>query len=197
MKENVPNIKKRVLDFVLLTVIGVAIEVSLSYLLEVIFQFSPEWRKQYESHIADLMVDDLPVILGVTIVVPILEELVFRGVLLKMSVSHLPFWLMNFVQAFLFGVYHGNVIQGAYAFIAGVLFGYICISMGSLLYSMWTHICVNVSGLFLIGLFASDLPIGVNCVIVAVSIFVITLSALHLTRSQSGMAIIRRKKIWM
>ena len=44
---------------------------------------------------------------------PISEEMIFRGIIgenLKRLTGH--FWLANFIQAALFGVFHGNIIQG-------------------------------------------------------------------------------------
>lgn len=53
---------------------------------------------------------------------PVAEEVVFRFLLynrLRRSSGKVAYGV--FVSAFLFGVYHGNVVQGSYAFVLGVL----------------------------------------------------------------------------
>jgi membrane protease YdiL (CAAX protease family) len=54
----------------------------------------------------------------------------------------------NIIQALLFALYHGNIYQGTYAFIIGLIFGYIFILTGSALPGMVAHSSVNLFGLF-------------------------------------------------
>lgn len=67
--------------------------------------------------------------LGVTIIVaPILEEIFFRGILLKdMSVSWGPRSAI-FISSFLFALLHFNIIQAIPAFLMGIAMGYIYIN---------------------------------------------------------------------
>ena len=56
---------------------------------------------------------------------PVAEEVVFRFLLynrLRRAGGRVVYGV--FVSAFLFGVYHGNVVQGVYAFVLGVLIAY-------------------------------------------------------------------------
>ncbi len=43
---------------------------------------------------------------------PVCEELVFRGVTMRLVRRALPFWAANLMQAVLFGIFHMNWIQG-------------------------------------------------------------------------------------
>lgn len=53
------------------------------------------------------------------IVGPIEEELVFRGVTTEyLKRAGASFWLLNILQAMLFGIAHLNLIQGSYAFLS-------------------------------------------------------------------------------
>ena len=45
---------------------------------------------------------------------PVCEELIFRGLTLKYAKRAMPFWVANFLQALLFGVFHMNMIQDVY-----------------------------------------------------------------------------------
>jgi hypothetical protein len=54
----------------------------------------------------------------------------------------MTFWGMNIFQSVLFGLFHGNLIQGLYAFVLGMVLGYIRY-YGGLGYSIVTHMCFN------------------------------------------------------
>lgn len=60
-------------------------------------------------------------ILAYGIVAPIIEEIMFRLVcfrLLKKFISVIPAII---ISALAFGIYHGNIVQGLYAFLMGIL----------------------------------------------------------------------------
>ena len=58
----------------------------------------------------------------------------------------LPFWAANLMQAVLFGIFHMNWIQGIYAFVLGLVLGWICEKGGSIYFSMFFHILFNFWG---------------------------------------------------
>ncbi len=58
------------------------------------------------------------------------------------------FWTANVLQAALFGLLHLNVAQGLYAFVAGLVCGWIVWKSGNLLFSMAAHLVVNFSSYF-------------------------------------------------
>lgn len=60
----------------------------------------------------------------------------------------MPFWVANFLQALLFGVFHMNMIQGVYAFVVGIVLGFICEKSRSIYPSMLFHILFNIWGTF-------------------------------------------------
>ena len=53
---------------------------------------------------------------------PAAEELVFRGVFFTRMRRWSGFFSSCFVSALIFGVFHGNMLQGIYGFLAGILF---------------------------------------------------------------------------
>lgn len=79
----------------------------------------------------------------VAIMAPILEELVFRGVILKKAKNIMPFYAANIIQAILFGLIHLNWIQGLYAFPIGILLGYITRRYRSIIPSIVLHALLN------------------------------------------------------
>ena len=67
--------------------------------------------------------------LYVAIFAPIFEEVLFRGLILQ---NLLPYGKKFAIigSAFLFGVFHGNLLQSPYAFLSGLVLGYAAIEYG-------------------------------------------------------------------
>ena len=86
-------------------------------------------------------------ILSIAIVVPILEEFLFRGAieghLLKIGWSPKRAIL---ISALIFGLIHGNPAQIPFAFLIGLLFGWLYYRTGSLVPGIVGHIINNLSG---------------------------------------------------
>lgn len=122
----------------------------------------PAWMEYYEKLMENAGMDGNigPLMLFYSVVMaPIGEELIFRGVTMRAARRALPFWLANLMQAFLFGCFHMNFIQGAYAFAIGLILGFICEKCGSIYYSIFFHIVFNFWGTVL-GTFINSLTDG-------------------------------------
>ncbi len=88
-------------------------------------------------------------ILGVGMLLPAIEEIIFRGLVLselRKNVNVIPAVL---IQAALFGIYHMNLSQAIYAFIMGIVLGLICIWTKSIWPSMVLHMFFNSTGVAL------------------------------------------------
>lgn len=59
------------------------------------------------------------------------------------------FWIANILQALCFGIIHLNLIQGSYAFVMGLILGWVYWRTGKLRYSMLLHFAINGSSLFI------------------------------------------------
>jgi membrane protease YdiL (CAAX protease family) len=77
----------------------------------------------------------------VVVIPPIVEEMLFRGVVLQ-SLKRYGEGFAIVVSAFFFALYHGNLIQIVFAFLAGLALGFVVVRTGSLLPSILIH-CVN------------------------------------------------------
>ena len=82
----------------------------------------------------------------VVVMAPLAEELLMRGLCLKILERSFPFWAANFLQALFFGLYHMNLIQGCYAFLMGLILGRLVKKYGTLKASMLCHFIINFSG---------------------------------------------------
>ncbi len=79
---------------------------------------------------------------------PIFEELLFRKAVIS-RISEYGDRIAILLSAFLFGLFHGNLLQGGYAFILGIFFGYVFVKTGRIIYSIIMHMFVNFTCTFL------------------------------------------------
>lgn len=151
------------------------------FLLPALFQQYMELMDQ-----AGFGVNPLTVIASI-LVAPIGEEILCRGIIFHyagkategMSNRRAAFWIANVVQALLFGIMHGNITQGAYAFVLGLALGYLRFRYDSLYASILAHFLVNFLSNFIMGflvipenMFGAVILLVLGAVIIAVSAFI-------------------------
>ena len=130
----------------ILVILAVCVQLSASYVLNVVLNMLPKVADEYLAIQDTLIRFDFKRIFTVCVFAPVLEETVFRLLILRLGARFIPFWIMNVIQAVLFGIYHGNWVQGIYAFIIGMLFGYIMHVCEWLAASVIVHMAVNTCG---------------------------------------------------
>ncbi|MBE5932073.1 MAG: CPBP family intramembrane metalloprotease [Lachnospiraceae bacterium] len=84
-------------------------------------------------------------IFAVILVAPIGEELLFRGLIQSYGLKNFAPVLAIGLQGLIFGLYHGNVIQGIYAFFMGVVLGIVTYKLGSIIPAILLHVSINAS----------------------------------------------------
>ncbi len=82
---------------------------------------------------------------AVIFVAPIGEELLFRGLIQSYGFKNFAPAVAIFMQGLIFGLYHGNIIQGIYACLMGVILGFVAYKLKSIIYPMILHISINAS----------------------------------------------------
>lgn len=108
----------------------------------------------------------------VGIIAPIAEEFLFRGVVfdtLKKRFS--PAWTIV-IQGVLFGIFHLNLVQGSYATLLGIVFGYVTYKTKSLWPAIIIHI-VNNSMSFIITIIFGDYNLSTTGFIIQAIVAVI------------------------
>ena len=73
---------------------------------------------------------------------PIVEELIFRGLVLR-GLEKYGRRFAIWTSAFLFGIFHGNLIQSPYAFLVGLVLGYVAAEY-NILWAMVLHMVNNL-----------------------------------------------------
>ena len=83
-------------------------------------------------------------VVGVGVIVPIAEELIFRGLVYRRLREYSQVGWAAFISALIFGIYHGNLVQGVYAFCLGLLLVYVYERYHSMLAPILLHAAANI-----------------------------------------------------
>lgn len=130
----------------------------------------------YEETSTALFSIGLPLqIFGLGVVVPIFEELLYRGVFYNRLKVNLSKYSAIWVSAAIFGTMHGNLVQFIYAFILGIVFAWLYEVYKSLWAPILGHVCMNLTSVFLSQgdifewIFAEPIRVGIVTVCCATS----------------------------
>ncbi len=83
----------------------------------------------------------------VVICAPIMEELLFRKMIVDRTAKYGEGVAVVF-SGLLFGLFHGNLVQFAYAFLLGAFFAFIYIKTKNIKYTIFLHMLINFFGSF-------------------------------------------------
>ena len=84
-------------------------------------------------------------LLFVGLIAPVMEEILFRGILLT-KLIRFGGKTYVFFSAFLFALFHANLYQLLYAFVLGSMFATVTYYTGTIKHSILLHIIVNIIG---------------------------------------------------
>lgn len=177
--------------------IGLGICFFTIYALELLTPYIPE--KIMQSYIQLMEQSQMSVnavsITAAVFLAPFGEEFMFRGVIFhyckkaveNMNKKKAAFWIANIVQAFFFGFMHLNLVQGTYAFVAGLVLGYLAYRFKSILPCILVHMLNNAISVFGEETIIQALPdsAGFMLVIVLVSLAVLA-AGVVLTQEKKG-----------
>lgn len=88
-------------------------------------------------------------ILSIVIIVPFVEECLFRGIIQNNLLKGFSIKISIIIQALVFGIFHGNAIQGVYTVLLGLLLGYVTHKTKSIWSSVIIHMMNNLVSLYL------------------------------------------------
>ena len=174
--------KKKAINIILCCILGIPAELFSSSALGLILNAIPGAAEKYSSDMSALFDNDVRIILLVVLVMPVIEELIFRLLIMGVSLKFMNFIAANILQALFFGVYHGNVIQGIYAFLLGLFVGELKNMTQTIFACIGFHCFFNATGLLLDDFMPADLSVA--------------WTALIMTASLAGLVIIFRR-LWL
>lgn len=132
---------------------GIGANIAVVCAFELI-PFPEAWLTQYESASAQAFADySWLTVVCTVLVAPIMEEVLFRGLLYTRLRRGMPKWIAAVLSALMFAAAHGNLLWGIYAFVVGLLFVWIFETTSSLKATILCHMGFNAVGQFSLAAF--------------------------------------------
>lgn len=123
---------------------GAALAPALYLMVGGALSLLPEaWLESYNEASAGIDSGTLTGVLAVAVVAPVVEELIFRGLMLNRLSQVMPGWLAAALSSAAFGVCHVHPVWFAYAFVLGAFFAFLDLRAQSILPSILGHIAFN------------------------------------------------------
>lgn len=130
--------------------LAAALGISASCLVQTVFTLIPfpeSWLSSYLESSSSLTDAPLWLLLPSTVILaPILEELVFRGLVFTRLRRVMPFFPAALLSSALFGIMHGTLIWFLYTFLLAMLMAWTLEKTGTLLTPMLVHFGFNLCG---------------------------------------------------
>lgn len=117
-------------------------------ILNVVMAFIP-WNGIGETHVVqdNASMFGIPFamrLLSYVVIAPLAEELLFRGTVLHKIGEFAPKWIAILISSIAFGIYHGNLQQGIYAFLCGCVIAWVFVVTGSFWMAVLFHAAANL-----------------------------------------------------
>lgn len=128
--------------------LGLGFQLVLSVALTVVLPLMPDLMENYEASVSagDLSDWALVPVLATAIGAPLSEEVFCRGLALTFAEKATGrFWAANVLQALMFGLLHGNLVQGTYAFFTALMLGLVYRRYGRVAPCVGLHLALNAS----------------------------------------------------
>ena len=155
----------------------ISIPIALAMLGAVnLYMFALQFLSEYSHIIKDLLsrysadttlpdttkgLEAVGYYIGVGVLIPIIEELLFRGIIMGEFLATMKADAAVFLAALIFGTMHMQPVQIGYAFVCGLILGYVYLYSNSLLLSIALHIIFNLLG-GILPILLSDKPSLMN-----------------------------------
>lgn len=104
------------------------------------------WEESFFSRMAD---GSVAAVLAVCVMAPLLEEMLFRGIVLRGFLRRYPRWQAIFFSALLFGAAHMNIYQFVVGFVMGTVLAWLYERTRSLIPCIALHATYNTATLLL------------------------------------------------
>lgn len=117
----------------------------LNFVIGIAVSFIPwpeAWMSVYEEESSQLLAGEgfIFQVLAIVVAAPIMEEVIFRGMMQEYLSRVMPSVLAMFIQCIIFGLIHGTPLWMCYTFVLGLIFTFCNKKSGSL----WTSIAMHM-----------------------------------------------------
>lgn len=124
-----------------------------------------EYIENYNALMRNLTFTDgniFALVFSLAILTPIVEELLFRGIILSAFKAYFGEKAAIVLSALVFGIMHWNPIQSTYAFLLGLVLAYIYLKTQSIYSAIIFHMIFNFMGAVLQVIFPQNILIIIN-----------------------------------
>lgn len=123
---------------------GVCLAPALFLAVNLVLASLPEaWLESYSDASAGITSGGAVGFIAVVAAAPLVEEVIFRGLIMTRLNQAMPGWVAMFLSAAVFGACHGHPVWFGYAFVLGSIFGYMDLRAGSIWPSVLAHMVFN------------------------------------------------------
>lgn len=173
--------KKEFMESITLFLGAFGITILWVILISFLSESSPFYKELLESHdstLGNLVGTESLMfsIITIAIIVPITEELFFRGLIYGRLRQAMRPIVAILISSIVFGIFHGNVVQGVYAFLIGCTLALVYEKTDSLILSIFGHGLINAIGMGLPSLELDKLRLVltiVGCIAIIPSVIII------------------------
>lgn len=121
---------------------------GLTGFINTVLNLLPEsWLNSYAEASDSLNYGSFPaMVISTGLCAPLLEEIMFRGLILSRLKKAMPAWVAILISSVLFGLAHGQILWFTYAAFLGVILCLVKERTGSILSTMLIHVIFNNLG---------------------------------------------------
>ena len=142
-RKTVPDIKRTVLLYGLLIVLGFLITCLSASLLAITGHFSRSAvTVAYDNGLYSAKQDSM--FFAMVVLAPFIEEPAFRSVIQHLAQKVLPGWAAVLFAALMFGIWHRNIGQIIYTMVMGIIWGIVYLRTGKLRHTLLLHVLQNL-----------------------------------------------------
>ncbi|NFF68495.1 CPBP family intramembrane glutamic endopeptidase [Clostridium sporogenes] len=156
-------------------------------------------RLKNYGQISNALIYNMQSLLGLIcyiILMPIFEEIFFREIIFNELRNNLNIIISILIQAIIFGLSHGNLIQGIYSFIFAILAAHVYLWTNSLYSSIFFHIIFNLMASLIIPIFLCYTEKYVSIYIIAGCLLIISSLAILYKNTHNKLEIFNKILNW-
>ncbi len=170
-------------DYAFMIISTLCMALGLNYLFELtgITNVSAAYQNVSETQYA------APIYLGLILyglLVPVVEEMVFRGVVYNRAKMNMKYTTAILLSAICFGIYHQNIVQGAYGFLMGCLIAYFYERFGHFYVAIMVHALSNIC-VYLMTYVVTGLNLKANWIVCAVFLAIAAAGIILIAKSKT------------
>ncbi len=151
-------------------ILGIVTELFAACLLYFVLIPFQDVAVQYQGQIADKLNDGIESFMAVVVVSPLIEETIYRFLILGIGERFMDFAPANVIQALLFGILHLNPVQSIYAFLLGLLIGVLKKYSGTVAACIVFHLTFNLTGYLSDRYLPGEMSVYTRCIVMLISL---------------------------